>query len=142
MPENKIVPIDAIKNSELPIRPVEVVSSVPIEVVNIPSRYQTTDSSTRSVPTDAVNAEIALKTENQRKVNLIWETTQQRIAYFSIGIAIGVGAAISFIGDDPGNKIAAFVFLTGQASLITGFYFGRTNHQKTGGVGSANDSSR
>jgi hypothetical protein len=32
-------------------------------------------------------------------------------------------------------QLAAIVFLFGVANLVTGFYFGRTNHQRSGGVG-------
>ena len=35
----------------------------------------------------------------------------------------------------PDLQLAAIVFLFGVANLVTGFYFGRTNHQRTGGIG-------
>lgn len=63
-------------------------------------------------------------TASQRKVNLIWESTQSLIAT-SIVIA---------------NIVAAFrlptenVILGNAFFLVIGFYFGRTNHQKVGGV--------
>jgi len=34
------------------------------------------------------------------------------------------------------------VFLFGVANLVTGFYFGRTNHQRTGGIGPQNPDGR
>ena len=41
--------------------------------------------------------------------------------------------------DATAQKVAAFVFLTGVANLVIGFYFGRTNHQRTGGIGVNNN---
>ena len=61
---------------------------------------------------------------SQRRVNLIWEYTQSFIA-------VSVVAA---------NIVAAFKLPTGSALLanafflIVGFYFGRTNHSRVGGV--------
>ncbi len=60
----------------------------------------------------------------QRRVNLIWEVTQAIIA---VGV---VGALIysALNGSTP-------VDLGNAAFLIVGFYFSRTNHQNTGGIG-------
>ena len=62
---------------------------------------------------------------SQRRVNLMWEFTQSSIA-ISIVFA---------------NITAAFVLTTDQGLLlgnafflIVGFYFGRTNHARVGGV--------
>jgi hypothetical protein len=32
-------------------------------------------------------------------------------------------------------SVAGMLFLTGIANLVIGFYFGRTNHERVGGVG-------
>jgi len=74
----------------------------------------------------------------QRTVNLIWETTQQKIAlsviWSSLFVAIVMVVLGSVLGIPKELIIAAAVFLFGVANLVTGFYFGRTNHQKIGGV--------
>jgi hypothetical protein len=73
----------------------------------------------------------------QRAVNLIWETTQMRIALSVIWVALAVAALLAVGGKlagTPDVQLAAVVFLFGVANLVTGFYFGRTNHQKIGGV--------
>lgn len=63
-------------------------------------------------------------TQSQRRINLIWEVTQACIALVVVGA----------------NVLAAF-YLTAQNQmlanaffLVIGFYFGRTNHQRVGGV--------
>jgi hypothetical protein len=74
----------------------------------------------------------------QRVVNLMWESTQRMIALWVIGAALSVGIALAVAGrvlGTPDIQLAAVVFLFGVANLVTGFYFGRTNHQRTGGVG-------
>jgi len=77
-------------------------------------------------------------TAGQRNINLIWETTQQKIALFVVGgallVAISLGVAGKLLGS-PDMQLAALVFLFAVANLVIGFYFGRTNHSRTGGIG-------
>jgi positive regulator of sigma E activity len=75
--------------------------------------------------------------QGQRIVNLIWETTQMRVALSVIWSALFVSVALAVFGKylgSPDIQLAAVVFMFGVANLVTGFYFGRTNHQKIGGV--------
>lgn len=77
-------------------------------------------------------------TLGQRTVKLIWETTQMKIALSVIWGALLVSAALAVFGKwlgTPDMQLAAIVFLFGVANLVTGFYFGRTNHTRVGGVG-------
>lgn len=62
-------------------------------------------------------------TLGQRRINLIWEGTQSLVALIVTGA--NVYAAIK------GIESAA---LSNAFFLIVGFYFGRTNHQRVGGV--------
>jgi hypothetical protein len=74
----------------------------------------------------------------QRDINLIWENTQRRVALQVVGAALIVAVILAIFGRFLGSteiQLASIVFLYGVANLVTGFYFGRTNHQKTGGVG-------
>lgn len=78
----------------------------------------------------------------QRRVNLIWETVQASIAVSVTGVTLWVSANISSLLVTPGAMESqaaagslAFMLLSNLTSLIIGFYFGRTNHQKTGGIG-------
>jgi hypothetical protein len=73
----------------------------------------------------------------QRTVNLIWEHTQMKVALSVIWAALLVAAVLAVLGKylgSPDIQLAAVVFLFGVANLVTGFYFGRTNHQRIGGV--------
>jgi hypothetical protein len=68
----------------------------------------------------------------QRRINMIWEITQASIA---LSIIWGsVGASIWMIVSDPLNRLMSFLFLSNVVSIVIGFYFGRTNHQRVGGV--------
>lgn len=68
----------------------------------------------------------------QRRINLIWEITQAAIALSVIWGAMG--AAVWITVKDPANRLMAFLFLSNIVSIVIGFYFGRTNHQRVGGV--------
>ena len=72
-------------------------------------------------------------TAGQRAINVVWENTQRQIALTVIGSATAVGAGLAALGS-PDAQVAAFVFLYGAANLVIGFYFGRTNHQRIGGI--------
>jgi hypothetical protein len=77
-----------------------------------------------------VAGQMALKTEGQRKVNLIWEYTQATMAVLIVlaNILVWVESALR-----PGVNIPAS--LSDALFVIVGFYYGRTNHSATGGVG-------
>ena len=78
------------------------------------------------------------KTAGQREINKKWEDTQAKIALWVIGAALVVAMVLTLFGrvlGSPELQLAAAVFLFGVANLVTGFYFGRTNHQRTGGIG-------
>lgn len=66
-----------------------------------------------------------LVTAGQRKVNLIWETTQALIAVISVGGYITLIVKHIDVPTTLDNLL--FVIIT--------FYFARTNHTRVGGVG-------
>lgn len=70
-------------------------------------------------------------TLGQRRINLIWETTQAAIAV-SVTFAAIVAATRGQVSEMLGN---AFF-------LVIGFYFGRTNHERRGGIGTPGNGSR
>jgi hypothetical protein len=72
-----------------------------------------------------------LHTASQRHVNIIWERTQSGIALLvvtttSLGIFIGRVFSVSTVPFP-----AEWWTIVG---LVIGFYFGRTNHSRVGGV--------
>lgn len=72
------------------------------------------------------------KTSGQRRINAIWEVTQAIIALMVTGASIYAAVEITLRSDM--DKMA-FIFLSNLAFIIIGFYFGRTNHSRTGGIG-------
>jgi hypothetical protein len=64
-----------------------------------------------------------LHSASQRKVNLTWEYTQAVIALMVVGANIFAVLTLK-----ESNLLANAFF------LIVGFYFGRTNHSRVGGV--------
>jgi len=95
-----------------------------------------------------------LRTQDQRRISGIWERTQQVIAITVVETAVFVAAILTLvpsvktlIGAEAPEAavtagIAGMLFLTAVANLVIGFYFGRTNHSRTGGVGSRDSESR
>lgn len=73
----------------------------------------------------------------QRSINRLWEFTQAAIALAITTVALWVAAytALRKPTADTQVQVAASVFIYGVANLVIGFYFGRTNHQRSGGVG-------
>lgn len=90
-----------------------------------------------------------LITEGQRKINMIWEMTQSKIALFVIytGISVNVVVIVAFIvvcligvikQIDPVIIVqitAALASINLTTGIVIGFYFSRTNHSAIGGVG-------
>jgi NAD(P)-dependent dehydrogenase (short-subunit alcohol dehydrogenase family) len=70
-------------------------------------------------------------TYGQRRVNLIWELTQALVALSVTATTLYVSANLSLKDQ---SDAAAALLLSNAFFLVIGFYFGRTNHQRTGGV--------
>jgi hypothetical protein len=82
--------------------------------------------------TQEESSEISLRTAGQRRVNIIWELTQALIAGL-VTTATLLAAVVLVLKDQKAE--AAFLLLSNAFFLVIGFYFGRTNHQRVGGVG-------
>lgn len=81
----------------------------------------------------AADIEASVKrTAGQRAINAIWEVTQAIIA-LSVTLATLYAAVTLVLKGQPAD--AAFLLLSNAFFLVIGFYFGRTNHQRIGGVG-------
>jgi regulator of protease activity HflC (stomatin/prohibitin superfamily) len=95
-----------------------------------------------------------LSSAGQRNVNLLWERTQMRIALAvvactmaaNLGVVVSSGVELMLRGATMSAETAAIISTQMQSSLsnlsnmgmlVIGFYFGRTNHTKQGGVASA-----
>lgn len=82
--------------------------------------------------------EEALTKAGQRRINILWELTQSFIALVVTGTAMYTASTLALTNDPAGaDKAAAitgFLLISNTAFLVIGFYFGRTNHQRIGGV--------
>ena len=74
--------------------------------------------------------ETSARTAGQRRVNLLWEVTQSLIAMAVTSVTLYVSAQLALA-----KETAAALLLSNAFFLVIGFYFGRTNHQRIGGVG-------
>jgi hypothetical protein len=115
-------------------------------VPELPPNDTSAQTTAKSVASSArVDADI-LRTEDQRRISGIWERTQQIIALsvveaalFVTGVLVLTPSVAAMSGHAADNSaitsaIAGMLFLTGVANLVIGFYFGRTNHTRVGGV--------
>lgn len=81
----------------------------------------------------AIDSE-AKRTAGQRTINAIWEVTQATIAIAVTVDTLYVAAQLSLVMAG-GKADSAFLLLSNAFFLVIGFYFGRTNHTRMGGVG-------
>jgi hypothetical protein len=135
--------------SESP-QPVEIVSPAPIPVIITNPEGMPTPSGPvaprvqsqlhdPSVPARTTFQE-DLTTSGQRQINLIWETTQGKIAlYVIMGTMVIIGMTViasMFFGKDLTTAQAfALGYVNSLATGVVSFYFSRTNHTQIGGVG-------
>jgi hypothetical protein len=76
-------------------------------------------------------AEADRHTAGQRQINRIWELTQALIALMVSCATLFVASSLALSGI---GEMAAFLLLSNAFFLVVGFYFGRTNHQRIGGI--------
>lgn len=83
-------------------------------------------------------------TAGQRLVNLMWETTQARIAVWTVFSSIALNSllclgVILFNIQVTNNQMAVISLclqpITLTTGIVIGFYFSRTNHTAIGGTG-------
>lgn len=90
------------------------------------------DPNEQSVQAPTTTAEENRKTFGQRRINLIWEVTQALIACSVTLATLFVASQLALKND---GQTAAFLLLSNAFFLVIGFYFGRTNHTRQGGIG-------
>ena len=116
--------------------------SVKLGPTGLPIQQQETDPSMAATTTFQEDLTVA----GQRHINLIWETTQGKIAVYVIfgTMAVDGGILILSLGLNRDLTAAQALALGVVNSLATGvmsFYFSRTNHTQIGGIGNKpNDS--
>lgn len=120
---------------------------VPVEIAAIapgappmPVTIAAVEQPKRQEPTVASVDREKAKSEGQRRINFVWETTQSVIALSVTFATLFANVAIALSPNEVAiNQISALQSLNVMAALVTGFYFSRTNHQAIGGVGEKED---
>jgi len=129
--------------------PVDVKASVPIEVVEVAPPAMTAPSATVKKEEGLVLSPTTTEaqdkiSEGQRRINEMWEKTQ---SYIALVVVIGgmfvnallVTVVVFFNKEVSVTQLALITiclqFINLTAGIVIGFYFSRTNHEKTGGVG-------
>lgn len=109
--------------------PVEIIAPSPVPVTVVDRRAGPKPGPDGSLPATTTVQQDAV-VAGQRRINLIWESTQAVIA-----IVVVIGSVILVSVLSLAGKGADFPdFLTALVMLVVGFYFSRTNHTKTGGT--------
>lgn len=135
-----------------PPAPVEVTNPDPI-AVEVVDQAKTAHADTagmteakKTAAAAAVAADIA-RTDDQRRISGIWERTQQIIALTVVIPTVLTAcflSGVSAVNSDDTIRalgITAFTLLATLTGSVIGFYFGRTNHQRVGGVTTPTDES-
>lgn len=124
-----------------PVPPIVATPKVLDEPVMVRTLQDTVQPSAKKE--DAQIEAAKLKSGGQRVVNNVWEGMQAIIAFMVTSTGMWVAGSLALrsgvTAEDKAASFAAVVFITGAANLVIGFYFGRTNHQRTGGVGGENE---
>lgn len=109
--------------------PAEVLISEP--EAGIPSASATPAQTEASAVAAAGRIDAAaLRTAGQRRINILWEMTQAVVALSVNGATLYVATSLAV--KDKGEL--AINLLSNAFFLVIGFYFGRTNHQRMGGI--------
>ena len=87
-----------------------------------------------TVVTPERQAQIALTSGGQRRINLIWELTQSFIA---IAVTTNTLSVCAWLVYKNIESATALSLLSNAFFLVIGFYFGRSNHTREGGTSSA-----
>jgi len=106
--------------------------SLPADTTREQDRESAAQRASTLVLPPSTTSEQDRKTAGQRRVNIIWEVTQALIAIWVTGATLYVSSKLAL---KDAAETAAFLLLSNAFFLVIGFYFGRTNHQRTGGVG-------
>jgi len=106
------------------------IMQAPVTVIPPEPTPTTTEPHATAMP--KTTAEEDRHTLGQRTINKIWEGTQATVAVSVTAATLFVAAVLALrVG---GDGSASMLLLSNAFFLVIGFYFGRTNHQRIGGV--------
>jgi hypothetical protein len=134
----------------------EVTSSEPspVSIADHQDHDSPAQSDARIVAATRRNVAETSRVDDQQRISGIWESTQRTVALAVVFDVLFVATTVCLIPIvliltnhpvDEAIKAAAvggLLFLTSTSSLVIGFYFGRTNHQRVGGDATSHDDAR
>lgn len=121
-------PVHIVAPASMPVTAAEPLPVVIHEGEDKPAPIPSVDKMTMPPTT---TAQEDLVTSRQSRINLLWEVNQALIAQIVVVGTIGAGVH----GHIAGNSKEVPVWLGVAFGTVIGFYFGRTNHERTGGIG-------
>lgn len=122
--------LDAAKKA-LPFPAVEAPALVVVDApAKPPNPAQVGDKNTAPTTTAAEDQTKA----GQRRVNLIWETTQAILAVSVTFATLYIAGSLALRGQTNLGDHGAFLLLSNAFFAIVSTYLTRTNHSRTGGV--------
>lgn len=98
-----------------------------------------TDESQKTTGASRDADETSKRTDAQRRINLIWETTQAIVTVMVVGATLYIAGKLVLAEEaGAGDRAAAFLLLSNGFFMIVTAYYQRTNHTRTGGPGGRN----
>lgn len=133
-----------------PVEIIETKKPLPVVIEDEKKETKLIDKDSQQILAPATTEEEDRVALGQRNINLIWETTQSRIALISVISSQAINIAVVLVllfkeGDTKSDVIAVITACIAAMNLtvgiIIGFYFSRTNHSAIGGTGKKPSSS-
>lgn len=146
----KAIPVVADPNTPAPVKIVDTEKAIPVIIEDEKKEAKLIDRESQQILAPQTTEEEDRVSLGQRNINLIWETTQSRIALISVISSQCVNIAVILVllfkkGDTKSDVIAVITACIAAMNLtvgiIIGFYFSRTNHSAIGGTGKKPSSS-
>lgn len=127
-----------------PVKIIDSEKAIPVVIEDENKEHKLIDKASDQIKAPETTEEEDRVALGQRNINLIWETTQSRIALISIISSQVINIIVIMVllfkqGDTKSDVIAVITACIAAMNLtvgiIIGFYFSRTNHSAIGGSG-------
>lgn len=130
----------------VPVPTPVTIADTPVPVVITPTDGQdgtVTKGEGKTLAPTTTEAQDAVS-EGQRRINLIWENTQSRIALMVVTAGVLLNSIVVLLVVFFNREVTVtqlslvsicLQFINLTVGIVIGFYFSRVNHQAIGGVG-------
>lgn len=138
------IPIVIDPTKPAPVKIIDTEKAIPVIIEDEKQEHRLIDKHSQQILAPHTTEEEDRVSLGQRNINLIWETTQSRIALISIISSQLINIIVIMVllfkeGDTKSDVIAVITACIAAMNLtvgiIIGFYFSRTNHSAIGGTG-------